>query len=229
MPILLAALVAAAPVKLPAAAPRLLFDAEGFSFGKVRPGTRVSHGFLATNAGSAPLVIRQVRASCGCTSALVGDTVLAPGGRTTITATFNTTGLAGYERKTILVRSNDPLGPDRVLTFDAVIEPAVLASTGVVSFRGLGPDAIRKATVRLTSTTGEPIVITDMVLSAAPWLGVATREAGREAWVDLELAGSRLPPGKTAGVDRIEVHAANPGASVIHLEVRWDTGKPGTD
>ena len=205
----------------PLGPPRLVPDAPHHDFGQLAPGTRATHRFLLRNAGGAPLTIAKVVATCGCTSSVVGKTLLAPGERTGLDVTFDTTGLRGPAQKSVQVLSDDPASPSLVLTFQAEVLPEVLAATDRVLFQDLAPRDRRRTSVKLVSTTGAPIHVTDVELSPAPWLGVTTREDGEALWVDLDLLARRLPPRQRSGTDRIALHLLGPGPSVVELRVRW--------
>lgn len=63
--------------------------------------------FSFTNTGSAPLVIQQVFASCGCTTYSYPKTPVKPGQGGVIEITYNGSGkFPGKFRKTVTVRSN---------------------------------------------------------------------------------------------------------------------------
>lgn len=63
--------------------------------------------FNFTNAGTAPLVIHQALASCGCTVPTFTKTPIKPGEKGQVDVTYNGTGkFPGHFQKTITVRSN---------------------------------------------------------------------------------------------------------------------------
>lgn len=65
------------------------------------------HSFRFTNVGTAPLIINQAFASCGCTVPAFTQEPVKPGESGTIDVTYNGTGLMpGRFSKTITVRSN---------------------------------------------------------------------------------------------------------------------------
>src|SRR5580698_1591569 len=49
-------------------APKLLFPEDTYNFGEVSEGPQVTHEFKFTNTGKEPLVLSNVKASCGCTT-----------------------------------------------------------------------------------------------------------------------------------------------------------------
>lgn len=63
--------------------------------------------FTFTNTGSAPLVINQAVASCGCTVPAYTKTPIKPGEKGEIKVTYNGKGVfPGHFKKTITVRTN---------------------------------------------------------------------------------------------------------------------------
>ena len=63
--------------------------------------------FTFTNTGSAPLIINQATASCGCTVPTYTKTPIAPGEKGTIDVTYDGSGrIPGHFKKTITVRTN---------------------------------------------------------------------------------------------------------------------------
>jgi hypothetical protein len=63
--------------------------------------------FVFTNAGTAPLVINQAVASCGCTVPIYTKTPVLPGEKGEIKVTYNGAGkFPGHFKKTITIRSN---------------------------------------------------------------------------------------------------------------------------
>lgn len=67
---------------------------------------KVSCDFEFTNTGNSPLVLQDVKASCGCTTPEWTKTPIAPGKKGVIKATYNATGRPGAFNKTITVKSN---------------------------------------------------------------------------------------------------------------------------
>ncbi|MGA2082289.1 MAG: DUF1573 domain-containing protein [Holophaga sp.] len=204
------------------ARPRLVLDAPDFDFGKLAPNAIVTHGFIATNAGDTPLTIARLTPGCGCTSSIAGKSTLAPGESTTLEVTFHSAGNSGHVKKTVALSCDDPDRPEQMLTFEAEIQADVIVPTPDVWFRDLDPASYPTASVMVESGTGQPLALTDVKLSRAPWLGVTTREEGQDLWVDLELAARDLPPGKRTGTDTITLVLANPRPQVVTLSVHWE-------
>jgi hypothetical protein len=87
--------------------PRIEFSREEFVFDTIAIGEKVMHSFDFRNEGDAPLVIDQVRPSCGCTTLKDWPREpIGPGEGGTITVEFNSTGFPGPIEKTVQVSTN---------------------------------------------------------------------------------------------------------------------------
>ncbi len=69
-------------------------------------GGPVSHTFVFTNTGDAPLLILNATASCGCTRPEYPRKPVKPGKKDKITVTYNPKGRPGEFTKNVTVRSN---------------------------------------------------------------------------------------------------------------------------
>ena len=106
------------------AAPKIQVDSETYEFASVIAGTFVSHNFIITNIGDAPLTIKNVRTSCGCTVVELEKTVLAAGESEVLQADLGTTGYHGRIEKRIYVESNDHSNALITLRLTGVVNPA---------------------------------------------------------------------------------------------------------
>lgn len=84
------------------------FDKTSHNFGQFSEKQPIQKcTFTFTNTGTAPLVINQAIASCGCTVPAYTKAPILPGKKGEITVTYNGTGkFPGHFKKTITVRSN---------------------------------------------------------------------------------------------------------------------------
>lgn len=87
-------------------APKIVFKESSFDFGEVPEGPQVTHEFKFTNTGKEPLILSNVRASCGCTTPSWPKEPILPGKESTIVVTYNTQGRPGVFTKTITITSN---------------------------------------------------------------------------------------------------------------------------
>jgi len=87
-------------------AAKLIFKEESYNFTEIPEGPQVTHEFKFSNTGKEPLILSNVRASCGCTTPSWPKEPILPGKDGTILVTYNTQGRPGAFNKTITITSN---------------------------------------------------------------------------------------------------------------------------
>ena len=97
------------------------FDRMTHDFGKIKEGEIVKYTFKFTNEGSVPLVISDVKASCGCTTPNYTRTPVPPNGRGEIELQFDSTGKTGYQNKSATITANTKEG-SAVVSFTVEVE-----------------------------------------------------------------------------------------------------------
>lgn len=102
-------------------APLASFENKVFDFGKITQGEKVGHDFKLTNQGKSELLIRNVKASCGCT-AVKHDKVVPPGATIDLKVEFNSRGKRSRQNKSVTVTTNDPKNPTIVLRIMGTVE-----------------------------------------------------------------------------------------------------------
>lgn len=105
-------------------APIIEFDEKSFDFGQITQGEKVEHDFQVTNKGIDPLIIRKVKASCGCTAVKPEKTVLEKNETTAVHVTFDSRGKSGRQQKTITIISNDPNQSNILLRISGTVTSA---------------------------------------------------------------------------------------------------------
>ncbi|MDY0098092.1 MAG: DUF1573 domain-containing protein [Bacteroidales bacterium] len=85
--------------------PQISFEENEYDFGVIMPGDAAVHYFVFSNSGSGPLVISNVRSSCGCTVPAWPKTPIQAGARDSLKVEYNTK-IKGAFNKTITVQSN---------------------------------------------------------------------------------------------------------------------------
>lgn len=76
-----------------------------FDFGKIQAGKPVTHEFTFTNQGGEPLIISNVKASCGCTVAEYSKEPIEPGSQGYVKTTYNAAN-PGVFAKTVTITAN---------------------------------------------------------------------------------------------------------------------------
>ncbi len=79
---------------------------ETYNFREIPEGPQVTHEFKFVNEGKEPLVLSNVRASCGCTTPSWPKEPVLPGKEAIILVTYNTQGRPGSFTKSITITSN---------------------------------------------------------------------------------------------------------------------------
>ena len=99
--------MALAAVAMFAQSPVITFEKTEHDFGKIHEEDgRVSTVFEFKNEGMTPLVLSNVRASCGCTTPTWTKEPVEPGQTGSITVTYNPNGRPGRFQKTVTITSN---------------------------------------------------------------------------------------------------------------------------
>ena len=98
------------------------FKTESHDFGKVEEGVQATYTFEFTNSGTAPVVISNAQASCGCTTPDWTKEPVMPGKMGKVTASFNSQGRPGNFSKTVTVISNSET-PQIVLSIKGEVNP----------------------------------------------------------------------------------------------------------
>ncbi len=82
------------------------FTARSYDFGRIEEGDRFEHEFKFFNSGDAPLVISDIKASCGCTKTTYPKEPIMPGEQGTIGVTFESKGKLGRQKPFMSVVTN---------------------------------------------------------------------------------------------------------------------------
>jgi hypothetical protein len=87
--------------------PNISWDVSTYDFGDIKETDgKVTYNFTFSNTGSEPLVITNVRPSCGCTSSDYTKEPVAPGAKGFVSATFNPENRPGKFSKSITITTN---------------------------------------------------------------------------------------------------------------------------
>jgi len=101
--------------------PNIQLELESFEFGDVVNGTIVSKDVMIYNTGTAPLNIEQVTTSCGCTTAEVSQSEIAPDESAVLHIEFDSGAhgpeMTGTLTRQVFVATDDPDQPDLIVQF----------------------------------------------------------------------------------------------------------------
>ena len=87
-------------------APAIKFAETVHQFGTIQSGEKVKHEFKFENVGDAPLVIKNVEVSCGCTFPSYPFLPIEPGDEGVIEVTFDSTHKVGRQKPVVTITTN---------------------------------------------------------------------------------------------------------------------------
>ncbi len=106
-----------------ASGPKIQIEESEYDFGTIKAGEAIAHEFNFLNAGTADLIITDVKTSCGCTAAVTSAKTIAPGEAGSLKVTFNSAGRKGRQNKTATIFSNDPEQPKIAVRMRGHVDP----------------------------------------------------------------------------------------------------------
>jgi len=129
-------------------------------------GDHIVKIFKIENAGDQPLRINQVKTSCGCTAALLSDSLIKPGQISEIKVDFNPQGYSGSVTKYIYVMSTDPSNQMTTLQLKMNIAYALQSNPNYILFPNARVGIPDTSAITLTNNTGDIIKITGVETNA---------------------------------------------------------------
>lgn len=88
---------------------KIEFEKEVHDFGTIKEGEKVSYKFKFKNTGTVPLLVKNVKPACGCTTYGWTKEEVPPGGEGFVEVVFNSEGRTGVQNKSVEVFANtDP-------------------------------------------------------------------------------------------------------------------------
>lgn len=103
---------------------KISFSKQEHNFGQLPTGKPVSYEFEFTNLGNKPLVLTEVKASCGCTTPSWTKEPIMPGQKGFVKAQYNMAREGKY-RKSVTVKTADGETVTLYITGEAVQTPGV--------------------------------------------------------------------------------------------------------
>ncbi|WP_291726445.1 DUF1573 domain-containing protein [Bernardetia sp.] len=100
---------------------KLTFTDREHDFGEVEEGEVVERVFTFKNTGDYPLMLQDIRTTCGCTAPEWTKEPIAPNEEGKIIVRFNSAHKAGQQRKVITVISNASNSSESLVLFGTVL------------------------------------------------------------------------------------------------------------
>ena len=173
--------------------------------------------FIFRNEGKAPVTIRKVRTSCGCTSAKLGKENYGPGEQGEISVRFTFGDRKGPHRKIITVLTDDKPEPTELSLQVWIHEPLTIAPALVFWKTG---DANVAKIVQLSTEAGTPVRVKN-VASSNPRLAakLETIKAGERYAVSVTPADTTKKESAEITVET-DFPADQPRSYTIHARIK---------
>lgn len=189
--------------------PVITFQKTSHDFGKINEADgRVTTIFEFKNEGMQPLVLSNVRASCGCTTPTWTKTPIEPGQTGNITVTYNPSGRPGKFQKTITVTSNATEATTKLTIKGEVIpktqQPAnrfpfkmgnAVLDHKALNFGNVLSSSNITKTIEYSNNTDKPITVDILLNESEPWIaaqvGLVTVEPKKVGTLSVNIDGTK--------------------------------------
>jgi hypothetical protein len=183
------------------AAPQLVVDSSVHDWGKIYSGVKKEVTFVLHNSGDEPLIIGNVRSSCGCTAAMLSSKILPPDGQAELIVRFNSQHFSGHVTKRVLLLTNDPQQRQQQFTVQAQVISELVASPAMLNLGAIEPGKALVGELTLDNHSDVPVQL-KAVRSTSPHMR-------------LNLVPEFLAPGATQVVN-LTVTAPVSGTAVLN-------------
>ncbi|QWV91875.1 DUF1573 domain-containing protein [Geomonas oryzisoli] len=174
------------------AAPELLVERGTFNFGTVAQGRKVQHTFAIKNNGDAPLQIKKLDASCGCTAAKPSVSVVPPGKSAEIEVTFDSASFSGKVSKTVTLTSNAGKTPSYTFTLEGTVLDQLQVTPRQVSLGAVTSTTPVQARINVTNNSNVAIkllnvTVTSSSLQIKPTIRKAELKPGETGTIEISV------------------------------------------
>ncbi len=139
--------------ELKASAARLSFEKTTHDFGEIFDDATQEYEFQFTNTGPEPLIIGEIKSSCGCTVPELEKRIYQPGEKGKIKVIFNPNGKRGFDSRTVTINSNDALSPSTRITIKSHIRPLVIIEPSILQFGQIDKGQTREKEILIAGRT----------------------------------------------------------------------------
>ncbi|MFC2131875.1 DUF1573 domain-containing protein, partial [Bacteroidota bacterium] len=153
------------------------------------------------NAGTETLIIKEVKATCGCTTAPLDKKELGPGEIGTLDITLRVAGRSNNVSKTIRIMSNDKNTPEKVLWLKCQVIRDLQISQSYLAFQEMTVGNNKEAKISIKNNSKDLIKLSDFVIEPAELKinlkGIVNIKPGQQ----IDLIGTVTPnqPGNFRG------------------------------
>ena len=134
-----------------------------YDWGRVNAATPVLHTTMVfKNVGNEPLKIYSVSPACGCTTAPLTKTEIAPGDTALLPISLNISSYSGKVNKSISVHTNDPENRTKDITLTTFVVRPLTLFPNFLNFSSLIAGEQTTAKIVLSNTADQSIKIKSM-------------------------------------------------------------------
>jgi hypothetical protein len=206
---------------LPGTAPSIRFEQEVATLRPMLEGDSVDVSFAFSNQGTEPLVIHDTATSCGCTTADYPQRPLRTGEQGAIRTTFDSRGHTGDVDLTLLVKSNDPLQPEKMLHIRGRVTRQWQVKPDRLVLTNLAPGRPVQKTLQVINHMDTPLQIHE-VSSPAPFIRLFAPPTevppGGQRAIPCEVQANGLERGKVQQ-SSIRIVVANARMTLVEVPV----------
>ena len=148
------------------AAPELTVPEGNYHFGTIPQGKKVPHNFVIRNSGDAPLQIKEVSVSCGCTAAKPSSSLIAPGKSAEIQVVFDSSNFTGRVQKSVSLVTNAGKTPNYTFYLDGTIVEVLQVSTHQLSLGPVKPGVPKQASITVTNRDANKVRLLSVSLTS---------------------------------------------------------------
>ncbi len=203
-----------------------------FDFGIAPDGQRITHHFMLKSVGEDPVLISQVRATCGCTSAPLEKDSLSPGDSTFLKVTFNSSGYNGRKaRKSVKITSNDMTRPQMSVAFSANIDTTQYTSIRpepVALDVGRGDEKLEEVKFILKNISEEDVDVSVVTYDFDVIEDIDIKKdnikAGKDTEVTIKLRDDLEPNSRV--LSSLTIEASDKDKSRITIPIRGGSASP---
>jgi hypothetical protein len=177
--------------------PHIAFDRTSHDFGSVKQKSEQKTEFTVKNTGDAPLTIASLKGDCGCATATVSATEIAPGRSATISVVFSTHTFFGRQKKSIRVVSNDPETKETDLSLSLDVSSGIVLVPAYFATRAVLVGAVPTASVKAQwkEGAGKKFKVTGVECPELPDAVFTTKPFEVKPWSGFEITMSfKTPP-----------------------------------
>jgi hypothetical protein len=155
-----------------------LFPVKSHEFGTVAVASKTEFRFPIKNTTNQTIHIQNVRASCGCTTAIVETPYVAPGQEGSILARFNTDTFRGQRGATLTVVIDQPSYTEVRLTVKGYIRQDMVFHPGSIDFGKVAEGESHEKSGKILYAGRDNWSVVE-VLTNKPWMSVKVNQESR--------------------------------------------------